>query len=62
LSLESRVFAKTGTITHVNSLSGYVFTDSGKELMFSILTNGSGLSSGVIRAAIDRIVEVVARR
>ena len=62
LSLESRVFAKTGTITHVNSLSGYVFTDSGKELIFSILTNGSGLSSGVVRAAIDRIVEVVARR
>jgi D-alanyl-D-alanine carboxypeptidase/D-alanyl-D-alanine-endopeptidase (penicillin-binding protein 4) len=59
--LESRVFAKTGTITHVNSLSGYVFTDSGRELIFSILTNGSGISSGLVRAGIDRIAEVAAR-
>ena len=59
--LESRVFAKTGTILHVNTLSGYVFTESGRELIFSILTNGSGLPSGVVRAAIDKVVEVAAR-
>jgi D-alanyl-D-alanine carboxypeptidase/D-alanyl-D-alanine-endopeptidase (penicillin-binding protein 4) len=58
--LENRVFAKTGTITWVNSLSGYLFTDSGRELIFSVLTNGSGLPAGSVRAAIDRIVEVVA--
>jgi D-alanyl-D-alanine carboxypeptidase/D-alanyl-D-alanine-endopeptidase (penicillin-binding protein 4) len=62
LSLEGRVFAKTGTINHVNSLSGYLVTDSGRELIFSILTNGSGLSSGPVRAGIDRVVEAVARR
>lgn len=62
LTLEGRLFAKTGTITHVNSLSGYVFTDSGKELIFSILTNGSGLSSRPVRSAIDQIVEAVSRR
>ncbi len=60
-ALESRVFAKTGTITHVNSLSGYVFTDSGRELIFSIFTNGSGLSSGDVRSGIDQITEAIAR-
>jgi D-alanyl-D-alanine carboxypeptidase/D-alanyl-D-alanine-endopeptidase (penicillin-binding protein 4) len=55
--LEGRIFAKTGTITHVNSLSGYLITDRGRELVFSVLTNGSGLSSGVVREGIDRIVE-----
>ncbi len=59
--LEGRLFAKTGTITHVNSLSGFVFTSSGRELIFSILTNGSGLPSGLVRAAIDRVLEVIAR-
>ena len=61
LPLEGRVFAKTGTITHVNSLSGFVFTASGRELIFSILTNGSGLPSGLVRAGIDRVLEVIAR-
>ncbi len=59
--LRGRLFAKTGTITHVNSLSGYVFTDSGRELIFSVLTNGSGLPSALVRAGIDRIVEIAAR-
>lgn len=62
LELDNRVFAKTGTITHVNSLSGYLVTDGGKELIFSILTNGSGLPSGSVRSAIDRIVMVTARQ
>ncbi|MFC1660262.1 D-alanyl-D-alanine carboxypeptidase/D-alanyl-D-alanine-endopeptidase [Gemmatimonadota bacterium] len=59
--LEGRVFAKTGTITHVNSLSGYLVTDAGRELIFSILTNGSGLPSGIVRRGIDGVVETVAR-
>lgn len=59
--LEGRVFAKTGTITHVNSLSGYLLGRGDQELIFSILTNGSGLSSRVIRAGIDRVVQAVAR-
>jgi D-alanyl-D-alanine carboxypeptidase/D-alanyl-D-alanine-endopeptidase (penicillin-binding protein 4) len=62
LSLEGRVFAKTGTINHVNSLSGYLITDSGRELIFSILTNGSGISSALVRAGIDQVVETLARR
>ncbi len=60
-SLEGRVFAKTGTITHVNSLSGYLVADDGRELVFSVLSNGSGLPSGPVREGIDRIVEAAAR-
>jgi D-alanyl-D-alanine carboxypeptidase/D-alanyl-D-alanine-endopeptidase (penicillin-binding protein 4) len=60
--LEGRVFGKTGTISHVNSLSGYLVTRSGRELIFSILTNGSGLPSGVVRAGIDDVVRAIAGR
>ena len=61
LDLEGRVFAKTGTISNVNSLSGYLVRDDGSEIVFSILSNGSGLSSSVVRAAIDDVVRQFAR-
>jgi D-alanyl-D-alanine carboxypeptidase/D-alanyl-D-alanine-endopeptidase (penicillin-binding protein 4) len=60
--LEDRVYGKTGTISHVNSLSGYLVTESGRELTFSIFTNGSGLPSGLVRGAMDRVIQAVARR
>jgi D-alanyl-D-alanine carboxypeptidase/D-alanyl-D-alanine-endopeptidase (penicillin-binding protein 4) len=59
--LEGRLFGKTGTISHVNSLSGYLTTDSGRQLIFSILTNGSGLPSSMVREGIDQIVRIAAR-
>lgn len=59
--LEGRVFAKTGTISNVNSLSGYLVRDDGREVVFSILSNGSGLPSSQVRAAIDDVVRVLAR-
>jgi D-alanyl-D-alanine carboxypeptidase/D-alanyl-D-alanine-endopeptidase (penicillin-binding protein 4) len=61
MDLEGRVFAKTGTISNVNSLSGYLVQNDGTEVIFSILSNGSGLSSSVVRAAIDDVARVLAR-
>jgi len=58
--LEGRLFAKTGTISNVNSLSGYLVGTDGREVVFSILSNGSGLPSARVRAAIDDVVRELA--
>jgi RNA polymerase sigma factor (sigma-70 family) len=42
VELEGRLFAKTGTISNVNSLSSYLVRADGQDVIFSILTNGSG--------------------
>ena len=59
--LRGRLFAKTGTISNVNSLSGYLVRDDGTDVIFSVLTNGSGLSSSLVRAGIDEIILTLAR-
>lgn len=53
-----RVFAKTGAIDGVNTLSGYVIATSGKEYSFSILVQNQ---KGTV-PAIDEIVETIAAK
>jgi D-alanyl-D-alanine carboxypeptidase/D-alanyl-D-alanine-endopeptidase (penicillin-binding protein 4) len=60
-ALEGRVHAKTGTITNVNSLSGYFTAADGRDYLFSIMTNASGQPAAAMRAAIDDIVLAMAR-
>jgi D-alanyl-D-alanine carboxypeptidase/D-alanyl-D-alanine-endopeptidase (penicillin-binding protein 4) len=57
---EGRLYAKTGTISNVNSLSGYLVGNDGSQIVFSILSNGSGLPSSRVRAAIDEVVKALA--
>jgi len=60
-SLEGRLFAKTGSLRHVNSLSGYLVRDNGREMVFSILSNSSGLEAREVRLRIDALVLELSR-
>ena len=58
---QGRVHAKTGTLTGVNALSGYINrtglgTDSSRQLVFSIVNFGSPLRSSQTRPIIDSMV------
>jgi D-alanyl-D-alanine carboxypeptidase/D-alanyl-D-alanine-endopeptidase (penicillin-binding protein 4) len=54
--LRDHVFAKTGTLEEVNSLSGYVTAANGSTLVFSILCNGHMPQAAGIVSTIDAIV------
>jgi D-alanyl-D-alanine carboxypeptidase/D-alanyl-D-alanine-endopeptidase (penicillin-binding protein 4) len=58
--LKGRMWAKTGTLDEVNSLSGYLTAASGRTLAFSILVNGRRPGSDAEQQAIDRITEAIA--
>lgn len=55
-----RVRAKTGTLTGVSALSGYVETKGGVPLAFSILCNHHMTDSDQVRSAQDAIVNALA--
>jgi D-alanyl-D-alanine carboxypeptidase/D-alanyl-D-alanine-endopeptidase (penicillin-binding protein 4) len=58
--LKGHLWAKTGTHTEANALSGYLTTAGGKTLAFSILVNGHRPGSEAELKAIDRIAEAIA--
>jgi D-alanyl-D-alanine carboxypeptidase len=45
----------------VNTLAGYLTAESGREILFAIFTNGSGVPAAVMRTAIDEVVLTIAR-
>jgi D-alanyl-D-alanine carboxypeptidase/D-alanyl-D-alanine-endopeptidase (penicillin-binding protein 4) len=55
-----RVYAKTGSIQNVNSLSGYLVPTPSDTLAFSILANNHGLDENLVIAAIDSAVSIMA--
>lgn len=61
LDLKGRVFAKTGYIGGVRSLSGYVKTDEGKWLIFSIIFNGIDGDVKPYEALQDEAVHLLAK-
>jgi D-alanyl-D-alanine carboxypeptidase/D-alanyl-D-alanine-endopeptidase (penicillin-binding protein 4) len=56
---QSHVWAKTGTLGHVNALSGYAETASGEPLAFSIICNNHKLTSKGAVKIMDQIVESI---
>jgi D-alanyl-D-alanine carboxypeptidase/D-alanyl-D-alanine-endopeptidase (penicillin-binding protein 4) len=60
--LAGRVRAKTGSITGVNTLAGYIERPDGKTLTFAVQANHHALKSREILAAIDSVVVEMGRR
>jgi len=58
--MKGRVLAKTGMISGVNTLSGYLTAASGKTLVFSVLCNDHQPGGEAARNALDRIVTAIA--
>ncbi|RPI26148.1 MAG: D-alanyl-D-alanine carboxypeptidase/D-alanyl-D-alanine-endopeptidase, partial [Acidobacteria bacterium] len=54
-----RIFAKTGSLQNVTTLGGYVRTNSGKMLSFSIMVNNHSYSSDTAKRAIDQICNLL---
>ena len=52
---QGRVFAKTGSLSHVNALAGYVDAVSGRRFAFSIIVNHHTRPSKEVTAAMDEI-------
>jgi D-alanyl-D-alanine carboxypeptidase/D-alanyl-D-alanine-endopeptidase (penicillin-binding protein 4) len=53
------IHAKTGTLSHVNALSGYGQTVQGRKFVFSIFCNNHNLGSAKILPVIDSIVQLL---
>lgn len=53
--------AKTGTMTHVRNLSGYITTKNGELLAFSFLCNNHRSANTVIDSLFDKLLERLSR-
>jgi len=55
----AQIHAKTGTLSNNLSLSGYITTRSGKQLIFSIMVNNHQASATAVRRTIEKFLTEV---
>jgi len=60
LDAEAHVYAKTGSLGGVKTLSGYAVTAKGEQLAFSVLTNNLSVTGKRINDVIDSVVVAAA--
>jgi D-alanyl-D-alanine carboxypeptidase/D-alanyl-D-alanine-endopeptidase (penicillin-binding protein 4) len=53
------IYAKTGTLSGVVALSGFLYTQKGKLLIFSVLVNNHQGSAAPVRKAIEGFIQRV---
>lgn len=52
-----QIFAKTGTLNKVKTLAGYMKTNTGKTLVFSLLVNNYSGSVDMVKKKMEKILE-----
>jgi D-alanyl-D-alanine carboxypeptidase/D-alanyl-D-alanine-endopeptidase (penicillin-binding protein 4) len=56
------IYAKTGTLSGVVAISGFLYTKKNKLLIFSVLVNNHQASATAVRRAVERFIEGIRER
>ena len=62
VSESGSIFAKTGTLSGVIALSGFLYTKKNKLLIFSVLVNNHNSSATRVRRAVEKFIHTIRER